>query len=295
VTLKGINFIQNRREWEKSTSNIFNEIYNRSGYDLKDIRVEISITDIMVAFNSTKSRRRLNAGNDKYRRLRSEPLVTITFSQDLYYRSQDPLAISYEQLATYPLSTKANREKYMAGLKFVDSYYKDLWEVSEITAPNQWEMSEIIASSNSIELASPEPDPSKKTLVIVIGVLSGLLCLAILTGYEYYQKANTVLNSSSNDRNEVVPPENIKIVVTQTDSMSQLYYDVNQISPAVIDGGLGTNEPVAPVEDMNTAVAETDSPPQSLDGDQIITTVNDGEVGNDDDETVMTIRTIEDQ
>ena len=86
MTLKGINFIQNRREWEKSTSNIFNEIYNRSGYDLKDIRVEISITDIMVAFNSTKSRRRLNAGNDKYRRLRSEPLVTITFSQDLYYK-----------------------------------------------------------------------------------------------------------------------------------------------------------------------------------------------------------------
>jgi hypothetical protein len=286
VTFKGINFIQNRREWEKSTSNIFNEIYNRSGYDLKDIRVEISITDIMVAFNSTKSRRRLNAGNDnKYRRLRSEPLVTITFSQDLYYRSRDPiLAISYEQLATYPLSTEANREKYMARLKLVDSYYEDLWEVSEITAPNQWEVSEIIASSTSSELASPEPDPSKKTLVIVIGVLSGLLCLAILTGYEYYQKANTVLkNSSSNDRNEVAPPENMKIVVTQTDSMSQLYYDLNQISPAVIDGGVGTDEPVAPVEDMNTAVAETDSPSQLLDGDHIITTVNDGEVGNDDE------------
>jgi hypothetical protein len=72
--------------------------------------------------------------------------------------------------------------------------------------------------------------------------------------------------------------------------MSQLYYDLNQISPAVIDGGVGTDEPVAPVEDMNTAVAETDSPSQLLDGDHIITTVNDGEVGNDDETvTVMTI------
>jgi hypothetical protein len=234
VTLRGIYFIQNWREWEETTSNIFNDFYNRSGYDLKDISVEISITDFMVAYNSTKkSRRKLNAGNDKYRRLRSEPLVTITFSQDLYYRSRDPiLTLSGGELATYPLSTEANREKYVAGLKLMDSFYEDLWEVSEITAPNQWYVSEIIASSNSSELAPPEPDPSKKMLLIVIGVLSGLLCLAVLTGYEYYQKANTDLNSSPNDGNEVTPPEGTKIAVAETDSLSQVL-DVDQIVPTI--------------------------------------------------------------
>jgi hypothetical protein len=233
VTLKGINFIQNWREWEETTSNIFNDFYNRSGYDLKDISVEISITDFMVAYNSTKNRRRLNAGNDKYRRLRSEPLVTITFSQDLYYRSRDPiLTLPGGELATYPLSTEANREKYVAGLKLMDSFYEDLWEVSEITAPNQWYVSEIIASSNSSELAPPEPDPSKKMLLIVIGVLSGLLCLAVLTGYEYYQKANTDLNSSPNDGNEVAPPVGTKIAVAETDSLSQVL-DVDQIVPTI--------------------------------------------------------------
>lgn len=282
VILRGINFIQNRHKWEESTANIFNEIYNSSGYDL-DVRVELSITDILVAFNSTKSRR-LNAGNDKYRRLRSEPLVTITFSQDLYYSSRDSiLAISFEKLATYPLSTEANREKYMAGLKLVDSYYEDLWKISEITEPNQWEMSESIASSNINKLVPPGPDPSKKTLVIVIGVLLGLLCLAILTGYEYYQTSNTLSNCSSNDRNEVAPIEDMKIVVAERDSPSQLYDGCDQIFPTVIDRRVGNDD------EPNAPLAETDSPSQWLDGDQIITTVYDGEVGNDN----MTIRTID--
>lgn len=169
VTLFGVESIENRPAWEELTSTVFSEFYNE-GPDLDDARAVVMITNVTKTMIFV--RRRLYRKDNEKRILLSNPSVTVTYVQDLFYGSRDPTsAMTSGQLAKYPLSVVTNRERYVGRLKILNGY-EDLTNVSGI--------------SHVVPL---DPPVKKSPVGATFGILFGVIMVAVaLFAFAYHLK-----------------------------------------------------------------------------------------------------------
>ena len=131
MNLTGIEGIPDITEWEEKTSSyyakVYDETYNPFTYDHV---IEVTMTQVSTV--GSERERRLNARGNPNRALQSDMAVEVTYTQDMWYRSEDPnidptTAFNY----LLPLSTETLRDDYVGELKTLQGY-EGLTSVSEI-------------------------------------------------------------------------------------------------------------------------------------------------------------------
>jgi len=178
VTLSGIGGIESNSEWESTTSEFYQSVYDDSS-DMYDANVAVEITNVQP---STASRgRRLNTKN---RALQSaDPSVEVTYTHTMSYRSDDP-DLTMEQIVQMPLATRDNRDEYVRELKLLDGY-EDLTDVSEIT---------MTSDAGDGDKATDGGNKAEETDLplgaIIGGAGAGAALLILIGGFVYYKKQN---------------------------------------------------------------------------------------------------------
>jgi hypothetical protein len=131
MNLTGIEGIPDTTEWEKKTSSYFAKVYDET-YNPFTYDHVIEVTMTQVASVGSRRERRLNARSNTNRALQADMAVEVTYTQDMWYRSEDPnidptTAFNYQ----LPLSTEKLRDGYVGELKTLQGY-EGLTSVSEI-------------------------------------------------------------------------------------------------------------------------------------------------------------------
>lgn len=123
--MNGINAIANKRRWEGSTENFWEEVY-ADNVDMSDVEVQVSITDVQPSRRLKHQRRLLG------RVLQSaDSSVDVIYTQTTTYRTSNS-ELTIEEILQMPLSTTENRDEYVFELKQLDGY-EDLTAVSPIS------------------------------------------------------------------------------------------------------------------------------------------------------------------
>ncbi|KAL3810275.1 hypothetical protein ACHAXA_008643, partial [Cyclostephanos tholiformis] len=138
VTLYGIANIEDRSDWEGTTSNFFGGVY--------DVERPGGIIDVSIVVTATTEVRRIGGGatgaaaSGGRRRLQSgggvggddEIAVVVTYDQETWYDNDDPYWVPDDDFLFLPLSTVTRRDEYIGSLKALGGY-EDLTNVSEIS------------------------------------------------------------------------------------------------------------------------------------------------------------------
>jgi len=180
ITLNGISSIEDKRAWEETTANFYENVYDDTP-DIDDATVEVSITSTRRAL-----RRRLMNGSATFRGLQDSSVV-VTYTQITKYRSQDP-NLTIEEIVVYPLSTKLKRDEYVGELKGLDDGYEQLTDVSEISIS-----SDVIDKNpdGGVDGGNDAGDGGGLHVGAIIGIVCGSVALLILIiGFVYYQQRN---------------------------------------------------------------------------------------------------------
>ena len=174
VTLYGISAIESTNEWELTTADFYNFVYNDvqpGGMTDVDVKLEITnVEDWKVERRRRRGRRGLQNNN--------EVAIVISYNQKTFYRSANPNYKPNEDLVLLPLSSSSFRAKYVDRLKELNGY-EDLTEVSEISS-----------SSNKPPPPSPSSNDGLGTGAIV-GISIGVVVLVfamIIAGITQYNK-----------------------------------------------------------------------------------------------------------
>jgi hypothetical protein len=178
--LIGISTIESTNEWETTTAEFYNYVYNdvQPG-GISNVDVKLEITNI----EEKKSTRRVLVGvYERQRRgLQNDEVATIiTYNQKTFYSSDNPNYKPKEDLVLLPLSSSSFRAKYVNKLKELNGY-EDLTDVSEI-------------SSSSNNKPPPAPSPSSNDGLgtgAIVGISIGAVVLVfamIIGGITQYNK-----------------------------------------------------------------------------------------------------------
>jgi len=131
MNLTGIEGIPDITEWEEKTSSYYAKVYDETYKPFTyDHVIEVTMTQVSTV--GSERERRLNARGNPNRALQSDMAVEVTYTQDMWYRSEDPnidptTAFNY----LLPLSTETLRDDYVGELKTLQGY-EGLTSVSEI-------------------------------------------------------------------------------------------------------------------------------------------------------------------
>ena len=173
VTLYGISAIESTDEWELTTADFYNFVYNdvQPG-GISNVDVKLEITNVEDGKVERRQRGRRGLQND------DEAGIVISYNQKTFYRSDNPNYNPSEDLVLLPLSSSSFRAKYVDRLKELNGY-EDLTEVSEISS-----------SSNKPPAPSPSSNDGLGTGAIV-GISIGAVVLVfamIIAGITQYNK-----------------------------------------------------------------------------------------------------------
>jgi hypothetical protein len=197
VTFIGISRLESTDEWETTTAEFYNYVYNdvQPG-GITNVNVKLEITH--VEEEKIGERRVLVGGNERQSKRRGlqkdEVAMVITYNQKTFYSSDNPnYKPNEEDLVLLPLSSSSFRAEYVDTLKELDGY-EDLTDVSEIS------------SSSLNNKPPPAPSPSSNDglgIGAIVGISIGaavfvfVLIIACITQYnkKHYNKDTALPNT----------------------------------------------------------------------------------------------------
>ena len=204
MTLMGISYINDVNEWEGTTSNYYESIYNNAA-GIEDTIVEITLTGQTSQLLNRRrklGKERSARGKEGVRVLQDDTTsVDVTYTQTTYYTSlDDDLAANMDQLLQLPLSTEEYREKYVDQLKLLEGY-EDLTSVSSISDSTS-------VSDNGSDSATDGTNDAggMNTTGIIIGILLGTAGLLLLVGGIMYWRSKPRENVGTIDHGDASPP-----------------------------------------------------------------------------------------
>ena len=203
MTLMGISYINDVNEWEGTTSNYYESIYNNAA-GIEDTIVEITLTG-QTSQPMRNRRRKLRDERSQERegvRVFQDDTtsVDVTYTQTTYYTSlDDDLAANMDQLLQLPLSTEEYREKYVDQLKLLEGY-EDLTSVSSISDSTS------VSDDGSDSATDGTNDAGgMNTTGIIIGILLGTAGLLLLVGGIMYWRSKPRENVGTIDHGDASP------------------------------------------------------------------------------------------
>ncbi|KAL7552181.1 hypothetical protein ACHAWF_015400 [Thalassiosira exigua] len=144
LTLGGVRYVPDVKEWERATARFFQKRYNRAGGNdeeersgLTDARVDVALSEQNTQREQGRAaRRRLGWHFERTVRAlqQREVSVAVTYAQITSYASRDE-ELSDREMLKYPLATEEDREAYVETLRTSLSGYESLTSASGIGTP----------------------------------------------------------------------------------------------------------------------------------------------------------------
>eukprot|EP00581_Thalassiosira_minuscula_P019455 CAMPEP_0183717330 /NCGR_PEP_ID=MMETSP0737-20130205/10974_1 /TAXON_ID=385413 /ORGANISM="Thalassiosira miniscula, Strain CCMP1093" /LENGTH=832 /DNA_ID=CAMNT_0025946747 /DNA_START=388 /DNA_END=2886 /DNA_ORIENTATION=+ len=270
ITLNGISGIPNRREWERTTAEFYENVY-ADGEEIEDAKVSVEITNEQPK-NGRRARNLMNGNGVRMRGLQAtDSSVEVTYTQTTTYRSNDP-NLTINEIVLIPLSTPTDRDLYVGELKNLDGY-EQLTEVSEITV-----------ATDSPDKGTGGDNEAEDKGGLGAGAIAGIACgcaafVILVGGFVYYRvknkdnddsdpnNASTILSSTQDERTNTntgtgssLPTYGDQSVATVDYDYSKAYGGAGNHSLSDAGGTLGSRTRQTAAEDLGSGTGPPGDP-----------------------------------